>query len=249
MSTRTISNYRLFCNTENKFVTVWSENKPIVCPNNIQDQVDINSISIVDSVSSNSVNIIQYSSGIQGLYRAQSKSLFIPARQTVSEDIVFDIPISMISMNFTTTKQNTGDLINCYISPNTKIGVITSNINNGDKTINVSTSVIKYIKRGYIVTITNGTTILNMGECININSVTNTIICNIPSNTSIISGSLVEMTVHNIKDFLIGPPSSITFNNKTLETTLIPANTIMRFIYQNNSNIDTIFFKYIEYLY
>ena len=176
MASRTISNYRLFCNTENKFVNTWNETKPLFCPNNKQDHIDTSSITIIDSVSSNSVNIIQYTDGIQGLYRAESKTLFIPARQTISQDVIYDIPISILSMGFTTTKQNTGDVIECYVSPNTTIGYVTNNISTGDNIINVSSTVISNIKRGYIVIITNGTAILNMGECISINTSNNTIL-------------------------------------------------------------------------
>ena len=249
MTSRTINNYRFFCNTENKFVTAWAENKPTVCPNNKQDLIDLSSITIIDSVNSNSVNIIQYTEGIQGLYRVQSKSLFIPARQTISEDVTYDIPISILSMSFTTTKQNTGDMIDCYVAPNTTIGFITNNISNGDSVIHVSPTVITNIKRGYIVTITNGTIILNMGECISINTTTNTIKCNVQSNSNINTGALLQITVHTVKNFIVGPPSSISFNSKTLESTLVPANTIMRVVYQNNSNIDTTFYRVLEFLY
>lgn len=249
MTSRTVNNYRLFCNTENKFVTVWGEIKPTFCPNNKQDLIDLSSITIIDSVNSNSVNIIQHTDGIQGLYRVESKSLFIPSRQTVSEDVTYDIPISILSMTFTTTKQNTGDMINCYIAPNTTIGFITNNISNGDTIIHVSPTVITNIKRGYVVTITNGTIILNMGECISINTVNNTIKCNIQSNSNINAGAFLQITVHNVKNFLVGPPSSISFNSKTLESTLIPANTIMRIVYQNNSNIDTMFYRMLEFYY
>lgn len=249
MTSRIVNNYRLYCNTENKFVTVWSPNKPTVCPNNIQDQIDTTSITIIDSINSNAVNIIQYSDGIQGLYRVQSRSMFIPARQTISEDVSYKIPISILSMSFTTTRQNTGDLINCYVSPNTTIGGITSNINNGDTVIHVSPTVVTNIKRGYQVTITDGITILNMGECISINSNNNTIICDVQANGNINAGAHLQITVHNIKDFMVGPPASTVFNNKTLQTTLVPANTVMRVVYQNNSNIDTTFFRCLEYLY
>lgn len=249
MSLGTVNNYRFFCNTENTYVTMWNTDTPTKCPNNNQDHIDLNSITITDSINSNSINIIQYTDSIQGLYRVTSRSMFIPSRQTVSEDFSFDIPISILSMSFTTTKQNTGDIINCYVSPNTTIGVITQNISNGDKVIHVSPTVIKNIKRGYMVNLTNGSNILNMGECISINPNNNTIKCDTEANSNINAGAYLQITIHNIKDFIVGPPSAITFNNKTLQSTYIPANTILRLVYQNNSNIDTTFYRLLEYLY
>ena len=249
MTSRSINNYRIFCNTESLFVNVWSTDIPSVCPNNIQHQIDTNSISVVDTISSNAVNIIQYKDGIQGLYRVLSRSMFIPARQTISEDTSYDIPVSILSINFITTTENSGDIVNCYVAPNTIIGKITKDINNGDKVINVSPTVITNVKRGYIINITNGSKIINMGECTDINPVTNTITCNSRANDNINLGSIVQITIHNIKDFILGPPSSITFNNKTLQTTLIAKNTILRMIYQNNSDIDTTFYTFIEFLY
>jgi len=47
----TINKYRVFCNTENTFVTTWSINPPTTCPNNNTHNIDTESITIIDSIS------------------------------------------------------------------------------------------------------------------------------------------------------------------------------------------------------
>lgn len=49
---RTVKNYRCFCNTESAYVYTWSTTAPTTCPNNNTHTIDPNSIVVVDSVSS-----------------------------------------------------------------------------------------------------------------------------------------------------------------------------------------------------
>lgn len=53
--------WRLFCNTENDWVYLWSENTPTTCPNNTGDVINTSSIQLVDQVQVNDVNIVNMS--------------------------------------------------------------------------------------------------------------------------------------------------------------------------------------------
>lgn len=249
MSSRTINNYRLFCNTENTYVSVWNTDLPSVCPHNNQDHIDTNSITIVDTINSNSVNITQSNGDVNDNYRTESRNIFIPAGQTVTTDISYPLNISVLTINWTTTSDNTGDLLDCYVAPNTTIGVITQNVSQGDTTLHVSPTVIKNIQKGYEVNLTNGVQSINLGECKAIDLSTNTITCTIPVNNSMNAGSYVRMTIHNVKHWVIGPPDSTRLANKHLQSSYLPAGIVIRIVYQNNTNVDKYFFNFIEFLY
>jgi hypothetical protein len=246
---RTINNYRLFCNTENTYVTVWNTDTPSVCPHNNQDHIDTNSITIIDSINSTSVNISQTNGDVNDNYRTESRRIFIPAGQTITTDISYPYNISVLTINWTTTNDNTGDLLNCYVAPNTVIGVITQKVNQGDTILYVSPTVIKNLQKGYQVNLTNGQQTIDLGECILIDTVTNTIKVTLPVNNSMNVGSYVRITVHNVKNWIFGPADQVRLANKHLQTSYLPAGTVVRIVYQNNTNIDKMFFNFIEFLY
>lgn len=54
--------YRIFCNTENKWISVWSSILPITCPNNTTHLVNSNSISITEDGKKNNNSEIQFNS-------------------------------------------------------------------------------------------------------------------------------------------------------------------------------------------
>ena len=246
---RTINNYRLFCNTENTYVTVWNTDTPSVCPHNNQDHIDTNSITIIDSINSTSVNITQTNGNVNDNYRTESRRIFIPAGQTITTDLSYPYNISILTINWTTTNDNTGDLLNCYFDPNTVIGVITQKVNQGDTILHVSPTVINNLQKGYQVNLTNGQQTIDLGECILFDTVTNTIKVTLPVNNSMNVGSYVRMTLHNVKNWIFGPADQVRLANKHLQTSHFPAGTVIRIVYQNNTNVDKYFFNFIEYIY
>ena len=245
---KTINNYRLFCNTENQNVYTWQQSSPTVCPNNNTHLIDSNSITIVDSINNQSVNIIQTSDSIQGYYKTEGFKLTIPAGQSVSQDYKWPFDIAVLTINWTTDSTNTDDIVNLQVAPNTIIGIITQNIASGDTVLHVNDTVISNVIIGCLITISNGNSSVNMGYCLKIDKTTNTITCANPANTIMNPGSYVSLTVVAC-NFIIGLPDQTKLCNKHINTTHLPTNTIVRVSYQNNSNVDKIFFFYVEYLY
>lgn len=249
MSSRGINNYRLFCNTESAFVTVWNVNTPKVCPNNNMHLIDNDSITIIDNVSSNASNIVQYNNDINGNFRTESKILFIPANQIITQLYKWPYNISIMTIGWTSAEENRGDIVNVYIAPNTVIGGITQHINIGDTIIHVSPTVVKYLNVGFCVKITNGTSVLDLGECILIDPVTYIIHCTNSANISMNAGSYVQMTIHNIKNIYLHNPEQFKIGEKHVNSQSLPSNTTVQLSYQNNSNVDKHFMFYYEFLY
>jgi uncharacterized protein (DUF1499 family) len=249
MASRTINNYRLLCNTEDKQVYTWDVSPPICCPNNNTHLIDTNSITIVDNINSTAVNIIQNTDNVGDNYRVESFPINVPAGQTVISNYKWPYNISVLTINWTSDITNIGDQLDCYVAPNTVIGAITSNINVGDTVFNVSPTVIKNLQIGYMVTIINGNSNIELGECVSINSVTNQIKCTQIPNAPMPVGSYVAMTIHNVKNVILSLPDQIRLANKHLQTTFLPAGIVVRIIYKNNSNTDKKFVPFVEYLY
>lgn len=249
MTSRTINNYRLYCNTENAFNTIWDTKTPTTCPNNKTHLIDNNSISIIDNISSIATSIIQSGNNVNDNFKLESKLIFIPPNQTVTFTYNWPYNIAMMVVTWTSTEENRGDIINGYIAPNTTIGIITQNINIGDTIIHVSPTVLQYLKQGYLVQINNGISILDLGVCTTIDLTTSTIKCLNTANITMNAGSMLQMTIHNIKNIYLYNPEQFKIGEKHVSSQSLPANTNIQLSYQNNGNVGKHFMFYYEYLY
>lgn len=54
----TVNRYRIFCNTENTYVYTWSTSPPTTCPNNNTHTVDAQSVTLIDSVSEDTISLV-----------------------------------------------------------------------------------------------------------------------------------------------------------------------------------------------
>jgi hypothetical protein len=249
MSSRTLNQYRIFCITEDKFVTCWSDIKPTICPNNNLDSIDNNSVTIVDTISNNDVNIIQSPAGLTNdTYRMEGFKLSIPANNVGIKDMSWPFNVSILTINLYANIENTGDMICGFAAPNTTIGILTQNVSQGDCLIHVSSSVFGFIKTGHIVTITNGRQKINLEQCIHIDTLNNTITCEIPANAPISQGAYIQFSAQTIKNLEIGNADTISIANKHVSSSSIPKGVICRFIYTNRSNFSKDFSYSVEYL-
>lgn len=249
MSRETVNNYQFHCHTEQKIVTVWDTITPTKCPNDNTHQINLDTISIINSVTPNNVNIIQSDASVKDNYRVENLVFTVPANQMYTKIITFPYNVGVLTVNWKCKDIHEGDVINGYIAPNATIGQITQNINQGDTIIHVSPSVFTYLNAGYIVNITNGTKNINMGEVKSFDKINNTITCVLQSNDSINTGSLLQMTIHNIRNQILFADEDIHLSTKHLGSSFLPANINILFTYTNNSNVDKTFKVWYEILY
>jgi len=245
---KNLNKYSLRCSSENKLVYTWNETSPQVCPNNTNHLIDLSSIKIVDTIVQNAVTIIQTNGQTGDNYRVESKKLTIPANSTIYEDYTWNYPIAVMTINWYSTQENIGDVINGYIAPNTTIGAITNNITTGDTLIHVSPTVLTYIRVGYEVNITNGMTNIIMGEVLTIDKVNSTLILSIASTENINAPAYLQMTVHNIYNMNL-IPGVTNLASKHIESSALPKNTVARIKYTNNGNTEKTFIFYYEIMY
>lgn len=54
----TVNKYRIFCTTENSYVYTWGTAPPTTCPNNNTHTVDLESVTLIDSVSEDTISLV-----------------------------------------------------------------------------------------------------------------------------------------------------------------------------------------------
>lgn len=241
---RKLFKYRVYCNTEDKYEYIWNDTTPTNCPSNVAHTIDTNTISIIDTLETNSVNIIQESIITGGNYRTEGKKMTIQANSTETQEYSWPYNISALTITFY-TGNNENDILNCYVAPNTVIGVLTNDVVISDTVLNVNSTVIDNIKVGYQIVINNEF----IGECIEINKINNTITSNNAVTQNYNTGTYIQMTVNPIKDFILKSNTLYEFARKTIGSSSIPANTLIKLSYQNTTNEEKNLFFSIEYMY
>ena len=233
MTAKQVDRYRLFCNTESAYQYIWSNSLPSVCPNNNTHTIDINTVSIVDSVSSAAVEVVQQS-GTGGNYTCQSFCFDIPANSTVTEQYSWPYPISVSTMHFTSDITQIGDLVSGVISPHTVIGTLAADLPATGTILSVTPSVVQSAITGTLATVTDGTNTIDLGNFHNINTTNNTVCVQLAPDApfAATSPTRVMMSFQNIS-LEIGQPGLYTFGSQQLKGASMPANTIMQITYTN----------------
>lgn len=244
-----INKYRLYCNTESSYVYTWNDISPLKCPNNETHSIDETTITIVDRVSVDTVRINQESILTGGHYRGESKLLNIEANSTGVFDFSWKYNISMLNITFCSGNDSVGDTIEAYGAPNTIIGINTAQINTNANTIYVSDTVLDVVFLGSLISINDGNNIVNLGECINIDKVNKCILLDGNIGNTYNIGSYIYMSACFLKDFKLISSNTYNLGTKSLKSTSVPKDMILRVTYQNVSNIDKVLNIIIEYLY
>lgn len=250
-STPPVYKYRIYCITEGQNVYEWAESTPTTCPNNTAHTINLNSISIVQQLASNQVKIQMENVPTGGNFCAQTFAVTADANTTTTAQISWPFNISMILASWTSTSDNNGDAITVEIPSHSTVGTITSNVNVGDTTLAVSSTVLEYVENGYYITITDGTNTDEVGRVIGTSTTDNTITVETASTHaySASTPTYVQMTIKPINNLLFGPAQTYTVGQYSLSATHIPAETPITVLYTNNgSDTKTLYFNY-EYLY
>lgn len=245
-----VNRYRVFCTTESQYIYDWNDKAPTSCPNNNTHSIDTDSISIVDSVRSQSVNIIQEEGPTGGNYSCESYSMSIPPGQSTIQTLTWPFNISIASVHFTTDTTHVGDCVTSLIAPNTTIGVTTTAVNTGDTLFNVSTSVIQNIKIGMCVSLTDGSSVADVSKVYSIDAVANVIKCQSPTTVTFPQpGVAVRICYQNIK-LQLGPPQNYTLGSNQIKSAFLPANTDLSVEYINkDETIGKTFSFFLQYYY
>lgn len=246
---KSVNKYRIFCNTENKYTYSWDDTLPTKCPTDGSHTIDTTTISVIDTINTSTVNINQENVPTGGNYRAESKKVTIAANSTQSFDFVWPYPISVLTMTFFAGEENHNDILDTFVAPDTIIGVVVAQGNNGDTVVHVNQTVTDNIKIGYRVNFTDGMSKTFVGECIAIDKQNGTVTLDTPLATAVMPGTYLSIAVNNVKNFILKSGTKYELARKTIGASYVPTNTLVRLQYQNVGEAETDFFFSFEILY
>ena len=245
MSTE-INKYRILCNTENTFVYSWGTTKPTHCPNDPAHTIS-DLIVIVETISSQNVTINENS---DGYFETTHIVMNIPSGATGDvyvQDVTWPMDILLWKTLLTPSTDMLGDVINVLASPETAIGTLTATANIGDSTIVVDSTAIQNIQRGFLVTLDDGVNKNVCGRCTGIDTVNSTISFQTATSHSFSSGTPVKISVYVLKDIHIVDTNTINMGDKGIKGKTIPAGSILRIQYTNNTALSKTVYWRTEY--
>ena len=247
----TINNYQIYCTSESQWVNTWGTTVPTTCANNTAHTVDSNSVQIVGALSSQTVNLNNEITPTGGHYQCCTKSFDINTLSTSSLTFSFPIPVNILDGWLTSVDNQKNDIVTVYLAPDTVIGVITSNVITSDTIINVSPTVISNAQIGYLINLTDGTNASTNSKIIAIDTVNSriTLEAAVGYNFSAATPTYVRMSIVYMESIELGPGAFMRFGAfKSYHAAYLPANTPMKIVYENNSQLTqhpVIFFEYL----
>lgn len=237
----TIYYYKLWCNDENAYVYVWDEQEPTVCPNVNTHSINLESISVEDSVSEEKVVINEESNNkTGGHFKIVSQAFDASPNTTTTYDFSYPIKMGVLAIHVPTNDSQEGDIMSVVLAPNTTIGAITADANINDTTLNVSQTVIDNIALGYYITITDFVNSDELNQVIAIDKVNNTITVETPVQTAFTaSGTYIQITIYYMDKWEIGRSWVYEFGNSKIGASTADENVVARVIYENKSLLNT----------
>ncbi len=114
--------YRIYCITESAYVYTWKETTPTVCPNNNSHTIDSNTISQLDKIQENRIEILEEqptAEATDGRFRCDGFEISAIANSITQKDFSWPYPVSALLLRFISEETHRGDYINCYGKPTT----------------------------------------------------------------------------------------------------------------------------------
>jgi len=227
--------YQIYCKSEKKIIKEWSLTPLTKCPNSINHEVDLDSSKIDEGY--NNTIIAQEAS--DGYFETTHVNMSIPdgTPGTVTEhDVSWPMDILMWRTLLTPLSDMIGDQLSVLAGPETTVGIVTSLVNIGDTVINVNSTVIANTIRGFLITLNDGVNKDVLGRCTAVDTGASTITVTTPTTHSFAAMTTpVKISIYLLKDIDITDTKVIDIGSKGFKGKNLPAGTILRVYYTNNS--------------
>ena len=146
-------------------------------------------------------------------------------------DFSYPYPISIYDASFKDKVERAGDMCSLDISPDTTLGVLALASSISDTIFTVSQTVIDNMKRGRYVSIGGE----DLGECVGIDTVNNTITVSTPATSAHSVNDLVKMTTRMVDNYYFdGVDVAIHFGEGMIGGSTLSGGTVLRFRYYNS---------------
>jgi len=205
------------------------------CPLNIAGHTLVDKV-VIDEISTEIVGIVNDPGDTQGLWRVAGKVLDVPGVTGVQNfDTVFPpYPTKVFNTTFQVRDENVGDSLTILGSPGTVAGVLTGTLSAGATTLNVSAGVNALVYLGYIMSVTNGSTTAQLGECVAKDDLAGTITTSLPSSTTFSAGAAVVYSILRVNSVWLTSAGDKSISHLVGGIVAAP-NAVTRLMY-NNTN-------------
>ncbi len=235
------THYKIYCNTEAKYVDGWGTSPPTACYNNNTHDVNLNSVQAIEVVSNDIVKIKEDSVVIpRNVWIQDIEFSGISPSTSQQKTFTFDIVTSMYSFSFVTDNDNRGDEFTIAVNPDTTLGLITQNVAIGDTTLHAPPGLLLYGWNGFELKLTDGVNTDDLGKIISINKETGVVTFTNPAEHNFsAANTLVQMTYYVMKTLKFGAPGVLKFGDDIIGGASPAIGTTVRFTYHNNTPADT----------
>jgi len=245
--------YRIYCVQEAAYVYVWGTTAPTLCPNDHADRtLDATKTTVTNTVSEKHVFATE---PYNGYFQATTIPITVPSGDPgdiYTQDVSFPMNITMWTTGFRPQSSMVGDMFCVLVAPNTTVDVVTQTVNIGDTVLHVTGAMCNNtnIVLGNDISITDGTNTNHLDRITELNTANNTITITEPPTVSFAAGSVMKLNIQLVRDYMIDQSTeNIEYARKGLRGKTLPANTILRVMYHNNTGTAKTFYFNMEYYY
>jgi len=237
----TLVQYLVPCLTENDLIkTGYKLSLPTTCPNNFNHEINSAGIIMIDKQGLHNAKINQ-DSGIvnNGHFRVDPYLINIKSDDITQYDISYTYNIETFSIFLHVSNDNLGDELNIVSHPNQEVGYLVEDIKTNVLFLTVNS--IQFLNPGFLLSISDGENINDLGEIISIDNEKNIIGFTIPTINNFSSGSKILITICRVKNFIFNKVANFQLGLSRLGSSGLKAGNIVRIIYKNNSNTEKTF--------
>lgn len=245
----TLYKCRFLVEGENEYEIHWFESIPTTYEG---QNIVTDSLTVLDTISDDAAQVVKLEKEnikTGEHYQCRMVKLSASANSVVNEDLSFPFPVSIFTGQMTINDDHIGDEIEVVISPNTVMAQISSDISPTDIVLNINPAHITNLFIGANVAITDGQNYDNLGRIIELDEINNTIKVETAAVHSFQAGSGIIVNIYLFYPSQIVNSGRITVGQADIAGKYLPANTIMRLTYKNNSGTPKNLNIFLEYLY
>lgn len=233
--------YKLYCETESKFVYVWSSEVPTVCPNDPTHTV--RSAQALRELKENVVYVDDKENNTNGHYAYEEWALTIPPNSTQTDTISYPYDIGIIGVIYKDQTSLSGCIVNTFVNRNTPVAALIAPTSIDSDILTVNST--QYMERGYLLKVNNEL----LGCIVEVKSATQVQVEQTPS-TIHMPGSLTLMSVWNVRNVRLGGSNArAKLRSRNSNSSALQAGYVVTIEVQNTTN-DTQVFEYgMEFFY
>lgn len=251
-----INKWRVYCIDEASFVEGFLPVGSIctTCFNNTSHSVNNSSISIVETITPNTVLISTQNPGeTSGYYRRERKKMTVTAGPDTisSQTISFKYPVGMLAFNVDIGTSNIGDVFDALVMPLnfSPVGVLTVNVTAGATVLTINSGALAYLKVGFNLVLFDSSNVKEEAqEILAINTTNNTVTLESGITGTYVIGNYISFFLTRCKNYHMNCSESITMGN-FLRSSLFGVTLQAQLRYTNKSNTEKTFVYGIDYLY